>query len=196
MSFELISDFKLSDLNDSKYIKLKKAKFKQQNIVREWDLIEVHNSVATLLFDDVNDEFILVKQFRPPVYLQNRDGFTYELCAGIVDKSKSLIEIAKEEILEETGYDVDINNIQKITSFYTSVGFAGSKQELFFAIVNDSLKITEGGGNLDEYELIEVVKLKKECAKEFIFDEKIAKTPGLMFAFMWFFENEKSLIKK
>ncbi|NWF66705.1 MAG: NUDIX hydrolase [Campylobacterales bacterium] len=196
MSFELISDFNLSDLDNSKYIKLKKAKFKQQNIIREWDLIEVHNSVATLLFDDINDEFILVKQFRPPVYLQNRDGFTYELCAGIVDKPKPLIEIAKEEILEETGYDVNINNIQKITSFYTSVGFAGSKQELFFAVVNDFLKVNEGGGNLDEYELIEVVKLKKERAKEFMFDENIAKTPGLMFAFMWFFENEKELIKK
>ena len=30
-------------------------------------------------------------------------GFTYEVCAGIVDKSLSLKQIAQEEVLEETG---------------------------------------------------------------------------------------------
>ena len=30
-------------------------------------------------------------------------GCTYELCAGIVDKSKSLKQIAQDEIYEETG---------------------------------------------------------------------------------------------
>ena len=31
------------------------------------------------------------------------DGVTFELCAGIVDKQISLEQIAKEEVLEETG---------------------------------------------------------------------------------------------
>lgn len=30
-------------------------------------------------------------------------GFTIELCAGLIDKSKSLKEIVSEEILEEVG---------------------------------------------------------------------------------------------
>lgn len=44
-------------------------------------------------------------------------GFTIELCAGIVDKEKSLAEIMKDEILEECGYAVPLSAIQKITSF-------------------------------------------------------------------------------
>ena len=31
------------------------------------------------------------------------DGVTYELCAGIVDKQIPLEQIAREEVLEETG---------------------------------------------------------------------------------------------
>ncbi len=44
-------------------------------------------------------------------------GVTWELCAGIVDKDLSLIEITREEIREECGYDVPAESISKITSF-------------------------------------------------------------------------------
>ena len=44
-------------------------------------------------------------------------GMTLELCAGIVDKDKDVAEIAQGEILEETGYKVPKENIQKVTSF-------------------------------------------------------------------------------
>jgi 8-oxo-dGTP pyrophosphatase MutT (NUDIX family) len=41
-----------------------------------------------------------------PNSVDRAGAFTTELCAGIVDKSKSLEEIACEEILEECGYNV------------------------------------------------------------------------------------------
>lgn len=44
-------------------------------------------------------------------------GFTVEFCAGIVDKNKPLDVIAKEEVLEETGYDVPVENMCKIKVF-------------------------------------------------------------------------------
>lgn len=43
-------------------------------------------------------------------------GFTLELCAGIVDKTKSLKEIVKEEILEECGYDVPLSKISELVT--------------------------------------------------------------------------------
>jgi UDP-sugar diphosphatase len=112
---------------------------------------------------------------------------TIELCAGIVDKELSLVEIVKEEVEEECGYDIPLPNIEKITSFHTSVGFAGSKQTLYFAEVNESMKVSEGGGV--DHEQIEVVYLPIDEAKKLLYDESIAKTPGLMFAFMWWFER-------
>ena len=44
-------------------------------------------------------------------------GVTLELCAGIVDKQKPLAEIAQEEVLEECGYQVPLENIRKVTSY-------------------------------------------------------------------------------
>jgi len=131
----------------------------------------------------------LVKQFRPPVYLKNGDGFSYELCAGIVDKKMSLIQIAQEEIEEETGYAVALERIEKITSFYTAVGFAGAKQTLYYVEVDDVDKVSEGGGI--DVEQIEVVYLPVTESKIFIYNEEVVKTPGLMFAMGWW-EKEKA----
>lgn len=43
-------------------------------------------------------------------------GLTVELCAGIVDKNKSLLEIAVDEVREECGYEVKVSDMQKIIS--------------------------------------------------------------------------------
>ncbi len=51
------------------------------------------------------------------------------------------------------------------------------------------MKIHEGGGIHDEQ--IELMYLPVEKYKEFTYDESKAKTPGLMFAFMWFMEKYK-----
>jgi len=182
-----IDNFTLHPLENPEYISTSLATFTQNGQKRDWEVVQAHDSVAILLYHTQQDAFVLVKQFRPAVYLNNKDGMTVELCAGIVDKKLSLAHIAKEEIEEECGYDVPFENIEKITSFHTSVGFAGSKQMLYYAEVDESMKVSEGGGVDDEQ--IEVIYLPVSESKAFIYDESIAKTPGLMFAFMWYFDK-------
>lgn len=179
----------LEPCSDSAYVKLERMHYSQDGVAKSWDIAQVHDSVAIMLYHTERDAFVLVKQFRPPVYLKNDNGFTFELCAGIVDKSKSLVEIAREEIHEECGYDVSAEDIRQITSFYTSVGFAGAKQTLYYAEIDESMKMHEGGGI--DVEAIEVVYLGRNDAKAFLFDERKVKTPGLMFAFMWFFDQQQ-----
>ena len=178
----------ITDVKKSDYIKLSRVHYTQKGVAKTWDVATVHDSVAILLFEKNLNAFVLVKQVRPAVYLKNSNGFTYELCAGIVDKETSLEQIAREEILEECGYDIPLESLERITSFYTAVGFAGSVQTLYFAQVDESMKINGGGGI--EHELIEVIYLPISEAKEFMYDESKAKTPGLMFAFSWFLENK------
>lgn len=186
-----IKYFKLQPLVDAKFISTSFATYEQDGIKKSWEIVEAHDSVAILIYHKEKKAFILVKQFRPAVYLNNDNGTTVELCAGIVDKKLSLEEIAKEEIEEECGYAVPLHNIERITSFHTSVGFAGSKQTLYFAQVDESMKVSEGGGV--DHEQIEVIYLPIDEAKKLIYDESIAKTPGLMFAFMWWLEKQKQL---
>ncbi|MDY0265714.1 MAG: NUDIX hydrolase [Epsilonproteobacteria bacterium] len=182
-----IEVLKIEECIDSCYIKPKSMYYMHNNVEKRWDIVDTHNSVAILLYHKALDSFVFVKQFRPSIYLKNHDGFTYELCAGIVDKDKSLIEIAQEEILEETGYDVPLAKIEKISSFYTAVGFAGGRQTLYYVVLDESMKVSEGGG-IDN-ENIEVIYLKREKTIEFMFDESIATTSGLMFALMWYFKT-------
>lgn len=183
----IIKNFELSPLENTKFVHPVKLTYNQNGKDKTWEAVKSSDSVAVLLYHEEFDAFVLVKQFRPPVYLNDEtQTFTYELCAGIVDKKSSLEVIVQEEIDEECGYKVKLEDISKITSFYTNVGVSGAKQHLYYAKINESMKVHNGGGIHDEE--IELYFLKTHEAKAFIYDESKAKTPGLIFAFYWFFE--------
>ena len=149
--------------------------------------------------------FLLVRQFRPALYAsmlrkagmhstqEGHNGstpplaqaFTCELCAGIVDKEKSLAEIAAEEIREECGFEVEAANVQKVTSFIASVGSQGSTQTLFFAQVDNSMRAGEGGGLVDTGESIELLGLPLDNVDAFVMDEGVPKSSGMMFGLVW-----------
>ena len=59
-------------------------------------------------------------------------GITLELCAGIVDKDKSLAEIAREEVEEECGYKVKIDEMKFVQNFRASIGTGGAKMAMFY----------------------------------------------------------------
>jgi len=178
----------ITPLENPRFVKPIRIHYVQNNQKLSWEAVKSHDSVAILLYNADRKAFVLVKQFRPPVYVNDASyPYTYELCAGIVDKACSLEQIAIEEIEEECGYKVCVENLEKVSSFFTNVGVSGAKQHLYFATVDADAKIHEGGGI--HTESIEVVYLDVAEAKSFVFDESKAKTPGLMFAFYWFFER-------
>jgi len=180
----------ISKLENPKFIKPIRIKYTIDNKHKEWEAIIAHDSVSILLFHSDRKAFVVVKQLRIPVLNSNKkDGMMYELCAGIIDKDTTNIQIAKEEILEECGYDVPLTNLKKISTFYTNVGIAGTQQTLYYAECDDSMKVDEGGGLEDEN--IEVVYIPYSEAKEFMFDESYQKTSGMLTAFYWFFDNIK-----
>jgi len=186
-----ITNFQLIPLENAQFIHTARATYEQNKIPKSWEIVQAHDSVAILIYHTQKRAFILVQQFRPAVYTHNEEGITLELCAGIVDKTLTLDEIAQEEVAEECGYDVPLSSLERITSFYTSVGFAGSKQTLYYAEVDESIRSGEGGGV--DSELIEVVTIGIKKKKKILFDETVVKTPGLMFAFYWWFENKANL---
>lgn len=184
----LLEDFKENELENPKFVRPVRLDYMVNKTLKTWEAVKSHNSVAILLYHEQKDAFLFVKQFRAPVYMNHSDyTFTYELCAGIIDKDIPLVQIAKEEINEECGYDVKIEKIEKITSFFTNVGVSGAKQHLYFTKVDDSMKVSDGGGIHDEY--IELEYISVEDSKSFIYDESKAKTPGLMFGLYWFYEK-------
>ena len=178
----------IEPLGDARFITPLRIHYTQNGKLKSWEAVRSHNSVAILLYHKEKDAFLLVKQLRITTMLNNdeRDGYTYELCAGIVDKDLPLEQIVKEEILEECGYDVPLDAITRVTSYYTSVGFSGAKQTMYYAEITESMRVGEGGGIEDEE--IELFFLPVAQAKHFAFDENYKKTPGLIMAFYWFFD--------
>jgi UDP-sugar diphosphatase len=85
-----------------------------------------------------------VKQFRPAVYyglicdeinktgkvdlkkFPPKEAITLELCAGIIDKDMSIADIAREELIEECGYDVSLNFIPTFHDIDLNFFFQGS----------------------------------------------------------------------
>lgn len=189
----MIKKIKISPLKEQKYIQPVSISYTQNGVAKSWEAVRSFDSVAVLLYHTEEDAFLLVKQFRPPVILNSGDmerAYVYELCAGICDKNKTLKETAAEEIGEECGYGVRLENIELITAFYTCVGISGAYQTLFYAEIDESMRIGDGGG--DHSEEIELVWLPTKKAKEFIFDLSKPKTAGLGLAFYWWFDAKKS----
>jgi len=181
----------IEQLKNPNFIKPIKINYTQNKKKKVWEAVISHDSVAVLLWHRDKDAFVLVKQLRVTVLNKNKtNGMMYELCAGIVDKKVSNAQITKEEILEECGYDVPVQNLQKISSFYTSVGISGTHQTLYYAQIDESMKIHEGGG-LEEEE-IEVIYIPTSDAMTFIFDESYQKTTGVMLSIYWFFDKMKN----
>ena len=96
------------------------------------DMIKSPEGVAIILFNITRKKLIFVKQFRAVYYLailpENTSepdvtkypaelGLTLELCAGMVDKDKSLVEIARDEVREECGYEAPASAFEKISTY-------------------------------------------------------------------------------
>lgn len=81
------------------------------------------------------DANLLTEKFPPA------NAITMELCAGIVDKDLTLVEIAREELIEECGYDIPSSRIEEVIRFRSGVGTTGSLQTMYYCEVNDNDKV-------------------------------------------------------
>ncbi len=179
-----IKNFETSCLKDPKFIKPLFIRYNQNGVEKTWESVRSFDSVSVLLYHKQYEAYLVVKQFRPPVYMtDDKFKYTYELCAGILDKPKPIVQIAREEIYEECGYDVPVEDIHKVNIFFSNVGVSGSRQHIYTAVIDESMKKHSGGGIGDES--IELEFIPKQTAVQFVFDETKAKTSGLMFAFYW-----------
>jgi UDP-sugar diphosphatase len=175
-----IKDIKVKKVEKSTQKELFEVSFTQDGKKIKREVLKIFDVVKILIYHEEKNAFILVKQFRPFVYINHPSlAVRYELCGGRVDKPISNIDIAREEILEECGYNVDVKDIKKVTTLVTT-----SKMTLYFVKVNESMRVNSGGGV--DYEMIEQFFLPIKDAKEFMYDETIPKRPGLMFMFCWF----------
>ena len=122
------------------------------------------DSVAVLLYDDRKDSVTLVKQFRYPAYVNGGPGWILELVAGVIEDGRSVDSVARSELLEEAGYEVD--DLRPIGNFYVSPGGTSERIHLYLGFAHR--KVGSGGGVAYEQEDIQVVEIALDEAMKML----------------------------
>ena len=209
-----ITDVKVGEIPNGKsiFVDPKRMHFVQDGKKRKWDLVESMGAVAALCYHAERKSFLFVKQFRAPVYYQrmkegtlNADdakggghqvGCTVELTAGLLDKPDlSPVETMHEELKEEVGYKVPLEEIEFVTNYRHAVGILGTKTSIFYAKIDESMRIGDGGGSAEENELIELVWIPVKESRKFVMESDDV-PPGMKFAVFWFYFQYPELCKE
>lgn len=201
---EDLKNVELKSMQESIYIKPFTIEYKQNGIPMTASCSKLHDSVAIIIYNITRNVLVFVKQFRPPVYIADvpledrskidvtkypaEQGLTLEMCAGIVDKDLSLVEVAKEEVLEECGYDVPVGNLEEVACTSDSHDMV-----TYYCEVTDDMKVHVGGGVDDE--VIETVEMSVEDVKKYITEGHVRSPPNFMFSMYWFLHNKAKAIK-
>ncbi len=85
-----------------------------------------------------------------------------------------------------------VNADAHVQFFRSGVGTAGSLLTLFYVEVTDSQKVSAGGGNPHEGELIEVVDVPTSETERFALDENINRPAVFTLSLLWFEKYKKN----
>ncbi|XP_011878165.1 PREDICTED: uridine diphosphate glucose pyrophosphatase-like [Vollenhovia emeryi] len=189
---------------NSPWLRSVRLNYTQDGRSKDWDIIRIHDSVCIIVFNTSSRKLVFVRQFRPAVYYaslpEEQDavdvqrypatlGLALELCAGIVDKDKPLVEIARDELKEECGYEAPTSAFKQITTYLSSAS-ASAKQTLFYVEVTDDMRIHPGGGDESEGEVIEVVELSVPELKDYTRSKEIQSPSSFLYGVSWFLLNK------
>jgi ADP-ribose pyrophosphatase len=126
------------------------------------------DSVGVLLFDPHEDQVVLVRQFRYPVYAGlgpearagdgARQAWLLEIVAGMQDEGLTALQTAHKELLEEAGY-VSSGPLKPVANLYASPGGSSERIQIFLGEVKSAAPGGREGGIAQEGEDTEVVVL-------------------------------------
>lgn len=100
---------------------------------REYNILKNYSAVTSLIVNE-DSEVLLVKQFRPAVMT-----ITYELPAGCLDvENEDPLDTMVRELREETNLTIGRTRLQKLITYYTSLGHSNSQNTIYYASVAKS----------------------------------------------------------
>lgn len=119
------------------------------------------NGAAILPYDLARRTVLLVRQFRYPALVDGHDGMLVEVAAGFLDAAAPQDRI-RAEAGEELG--LRLREVRQVFTAHMSPGSVIEKVHFFVAPYEASDRVSEGGGNPDEGEDIEVLEMDIDAA--------------------------------
>ncbi|MGP4060167.1 NUDIX hydrolase [Halobacillus sp. H74] len=126
------------------------------------ELIKHPGAVAVIALTD-EGKLVCVEQYRKPL-----EKSLVEIPAGKLEAGEDPKTCALRELEEETGYTSD--DLELVTSFYTSPGFADEIVHLYFT---DKIKTMENRPDGDEDEFVELLEISLEEAEKLEKEQRI-----------------------
>ncbi|OAF63939.1 Nucleoside diphosphate-linked moiety X motif 14, partial [Intoshia linei] len=124
------------------------------------------NNLLSECLKKIERKYYLKDLLNDKTILPASHGYTIELCAGLIDRKDTALNIANAEVFEEVGYSVKTKNMHKINTyvgFRSCTGLLGNETSIYFAVVEDCDKTSPGGGIGNEnIEIIEVAETEME----------------------------------
>lgn len=127
---------------------------------KNWEFVSRKNvkDIVCIVPFVANENIMLIKQYRPAIGKK-----IIEFPAGLVDKGETVIQAAKREMLEETGYELLKPHMFGVG--YSSPGMTDENITLIFGNVGKDIRPAEEGISLmilHPYDIIQMIKKGKE----------------------------------
>lgn len=128
---------------------------------KERRLEYVRHRGSAVIVPRIQDELIMVRQYRPVI-----GKWILEFPAGSVEEGEDPETTARRELVEEVGYEA--GKLVELFNFYPSPGVS---TELMHVYLAEDLKYV--GERPEDYEVIEITKLKASEALKLVGEGKI-----------------------
>ena len=168
-------------LSHARYL-LKSITFDYRRGDGEWqtqtrEVYDRGNAATLLPYNLAGRAVVLARQFRLPAYVNGHDDLMIEAAAGMLDDASPEDRI-RAEAEEEIGYR--LHDVKKVFEAFMSPGAVTEKLHFFVAEYDPSMRISDGGGLVDEGEDIEVLELPIDQALAMIADGRIVDAKTIM----------------
>src|ERR1700757_416733 len=135
------------------------------------------NGATLLPYNLERRTVVLVRQLRYPAFVNGYDNLMIEAIAGLLDDEEPEARI-RAEAEEESGYR--LHDVREIFEAFMSPGSVTEKLHFFVAEYEPEMRVSDGGGNADEGEDIEVLELAIDEALAMIADGRIVDAKTIM----------------
>ncbi len=164
-------------------VSLRHRLFQQENYIQpiQRELIARKAAAGVLIYNDQQQKFALIEQFRIGAINDSTSPWQLEIIAGVLDGVESPEACIRRESLEESG--CEIQALQHLFSFYPS---AGACSELFHLYVAEAELPKEGGvfGMMNEGENIQLHLIDYADLSVLLTNGRLKNAPVIM-ALQW-----------